>query len=274
MRVGEGLGRGGNVRRGGDFRLRKSLSPGRYLALSLAAFGVILAAWLVLSLFGIVRPLFLPSPVDVVRVVVEDLRDGSLWVNMGYSVFRVMLGFLLSALLALPIGIFAGSFRPVEAVIAPVCEFVRYMPVPAFVPLVMVWFGIGEGAKVFIVFLGCFFQMVLMVADDARSVPDDLLAASYTLGTRRLSTITRVLIPAMAPRVMQTLRMIVGWGWTYLTVAELVASKSGLGYSILLAQRFLRTDRIFAGILVIGILGLITDRLFVFASKRLFPWAE
>ena len=183
-------------------------------------------------------------------------------------------GFLISTLIGVPLGILAGSFRPVEAVIAPICEFIRYMPVPAFVPLVMVWCGIGEGAKITIVFLGCFFQMVLMIADDARSVPDDLLSSSYTLGTTRWTTITKVLIPAMAPKMMLTLRMMIGWGWTYLTVAELVASSSGLGYSILKAQRFLHTESIFSGILVIGILGLITDRLFALAIKKMFLWAE
>lgn len=258
----------------GDFRLRKSMDMRRYAVTSVGAFVALLVIWTLLSVAGIVNPLFLPTPLSVVQEVVSQAQAGELWTNMGYSVFRVTSGFLLSAVLAIPLGILAGSFKPAEAIIAPLCEFVRYMPVPAFVPLVMVWFGIGESAKIFIVFLGCFFQLALMIADDARSVSDDLLASSYTLGTTRWGTITKVLVPAMAPRVMQTLRMVIGWGWTYLTVAELVASQSGLGYSILKAQRFMNTEAIFAGILVIGLLGLITDRLFAFASKKLFPWAE
>lgn len=258
----------------GDFRLRKDMEMHRYALTSICAFVVLFVVWTLLSVLGIVNPLFLPTPLDVVKDIISSAQTGELWSNMGYSVFRVTSGFLVSAVLAIPLGILAGSFKPAEAVIAPLCEFVRYMPVPAFVPLVMVWFGIGEEAKIFIVFLGCFFQLVLMIADDARSVSDDLLASSYTLGTNRWTTITKVLIPAMAPRVMQTLRMVIGWGWTYLTVAELVASQSGLGYSILKAQRFMNTKAIFSGILVIGLLGLITDRLFAFASKKLFPWAE
>ena len=193
---------------------------------------------------------------------------------MGWSIFRITMGFVISVIIGGPLGILAGSFKRIDAVITPICEFIRYMPVPAFVPLVMVWCGIGEGAKISIVFLGCFFQMVLMVADNARAVSDDLLSASYTLGTTRFTTITKVLIPAMAPNMMLTLRMMIGWGWTYLTVAELVASNSGLGYSILKAQRFLHTESIFSGILVIGVLGLITDRIFAFAIKKMFPWAE
>lgn len=221
-----------------------------------------------------VKELFLPSPLKVLNDIVSCAKDGSLWANMGWSIFRITMGFVIAVVIGVPLGILAGSFKRVDAVVTPICEFIRYMPVPAFVPLVMVWCGIGEGAKISIVFLGCFFQMVLMVADNARAVSDDLLSASYTLGTTRFTTITKVLIPAMAPNMMLTLRMMIGWDWTYLTVAELVASNSGLGYSILKAQRFLHTESIFSGILVIGVLGLITDRIFAFAIKKMFPWAE
>ncbi|MCK9171205.1 MAG: ABC transporter permease [Treponema sp.] len=258
----------------GAFQLRKDITKQQYVVSAVMTFVLILVIWLLLCKSGKIKPIFLPHPVKVVRDIIQGAADGSLWMNIGYSVFRITMGFLISVAIGVPLGILAGSFKPLEAVISPVCEFVRYMPVPAFVPLVMVWCGIGEWAKIIIVFLGCFFQLVLMIADDTRSVPDDLLASSYTLGTRRWTTITKVLIPAAAPRMMLTLRMMIGWGWTYLTVAELVASSSGLGYSILKAERFLHTESIFSGILVIGTLGLITDRLFAFAIKRLFPWEE
>lgn len=113
-----------------------------------------------------------------------------------------------------------------------------------------------------------------MVADDALSVPDDLINAGYTLGTTTPMTIFKIIIPAMLPRLMETLRMMIGWAWTYLVSAELVAANSGLGYTILKSQRFLATDAIFGGIILIGILGLITDRIFAFLNKKLFPWAE
>jgi len=258
----------------GDFRLRKEISKNKYTKIAVITFIVIFGLWTLISETGMVDSLFLPAPRIVVMDMIEGAIDGTLWVNMGYSVFRVTMGFLMSVVLGVPLGIFAGSFRKFDAAIAPVCEFIRYMPVPAFVPLIMVWCGIGEFAKIFVVFLGCFFQLVLMIADDARSVPDDLLSSSYTLGTNRVTTITKVLIPAMAPRMMQTLKMMIGWGWTYLTVAELVASNSGLGYSIIKAQRFLHTESIFSGILVIGLLGLATDRVFTLVIRKMFPWAE
>lgn len=258
----------------GAFQLRKDISKKQYSIAAVMTFVMIFIIWLLLCKSGKIKPIFLPAPLKVVRDIAQGAVDGSLWMNIGYSVFRITMGFIISVAIGVPLGILAGSFKPLEAVIAPVCEFIRYMPVPAFVPLVMVWCGIGEWAKIMIVFLGCFFQLVLMIADDTRSVPDDLLASSYTLGTRRWTTITKVLIPAAAPQMMLTLRMMIGWGWTYLTVAELVASSSGLGYSILKAERFLHTESIFSGILVIGTLGLITDRLFAFAIKKMFPWEE
>ena len=148
------------------------------------------------------------------------------------------------------------------------------MPVPAFTPLVMVWVGIGEEAKVTLLFIGIFFQLVLMTADDAMSVSEDLLNAGYTLGATNWQTVTKILIPAMLPRSLDTLRMMIGWAWTYLVVAEMVAASSGLGYSIMKAQRFLKTYAIFTGILVIGILGLITDRVLYMLNKKLFHWTE
>lgn len=258
----------------GDFRLRKEISKQAYTIHAILTFIVIFAIWFLLCNLGLVREIILPSPITVVQDIINNAKTGALWSDMGFSIFRITMGFLISVIIGVPLGILAGSFKKVESVIAPICEFIRYMPVPAFVPLIMVWCGIGETAKIIVVFLGCFFQLVLMIADDARSVPDDLLSSSYTLGTKRWSTITTVLIPAMAPKMMLTLRMMIGWGWTYLTVAELVASKSGLGYSILKAQRFFHTESIFSGILIIGILGLITDRMFVIATKKMFPWAE
>jgi NitT/TauT family transport system permease protein len=136
----------------------------------------------------------------------------------------------------------------------------------------MIWAGIGEWAKILVIFIGCFFQLVLMVASDTRKVPIDLVHAAYTLGANRRRVIDTILIPALGPHLMTTLRLTLGWAWTYLVVAELVAVNSGLGYAIMKAQRFLNTDQIFVGIIIIGLLGLISDRLFSFANKRFFPW--
>lgn len=256
------------------FSIRRPISSRAYAALAAFVFAAIVLSWYLVSSLGIVKELFMPSPLKVIRYIMTEFASGSMLSDMWISIYRIMMGFLLAAVLAIPLGILAGSFPWMEALINPVCEFVRYMPVPAFVPLVMIWSGIGETAKIVIIFLGTFFQMVLMIADDAGSVSDDLLASSYTLGAKGSVAIRTVLIPAMLPRMMDTVRMMIGWAWTYLVVAELIAADSGLGYSILKAQRYVKTEAIFAGILVIGLLGLITDRILVWINKKLFPWAE
>ncbi len=259
---------------GGILQIRKEVDRSWYISGALFSFFAILFIWGLLSYGEVVSHVFLPTPAVVIREFFKQIMDPILWSNIGISVYRITMGFLLAAAIGIPLGILAGTFKLAEAVIQPLTEFVRYMPATAFIPLIMVWTGIGELAKIMVIFIGTFFQMVLMVADDIRTVPQDLLSASYTLGATRSQVITRVLLPAIMPNLMDTLRMMIGWAWTYLVVAELVASNNGLGYMILKAQRFLKTDVIFVGILVIGILGLVTDRLFYAANRRFFPWAE
>ena len=255
-------------------KIRKDISKKKYTLFAVATFLVILLIWFVATECGAVQEIFLPKIQNVIGYYIESVKNGSLWENMKISVYRISLGFILAVVLGIPVGILVGTFKQAEAMIRPICEFVRYMPVPAFVPLIMVWVGIGESAKITVIFIGTFFQLVLMVADDAMSVPDDLLNAGYTLGTDSKMTIFKILIPAMMPRLMETLRMMIGWAWTYLVSAELVAASTGLGYTILKSQRFLKTDAIFGGIILIGLLGLITDRIFAFVNKKLFHWAE
>ncbi len=255
-------------------KIRKNIAKKNYMIMAITSFLLILIIWYIVSACGSVSEIFLPKPINVVNYYIKTFRDGSLWENTRISVYRITLGFLYAVILGVPVGIMTGTFKKFEAVIRPLCEFIRYMPVPAFVPLIMVWIGIGENAKVTVIFIGTFFQLVLMVADDAMSVPDDLINAGYTLGTNTRNTIFKIIIPAMMPRLMETLRMMIGWAWTYLVSAELVAANTGLGYTILKSQRFLKTDAIFAGIILIGLLGLITDRIFALVNKKLFHWAE
>ena len=255
-------------------KIRKGISKKNYIVFAIVAFLGVIALWTLASAAGFVKEIFLPNPLKVLAYFGQSLKDGSLWENTKISVYRITLGFVYAMILGIPLGILMGSFKKIEAFIRPLCEFIRYMPVPAFVPLIMVWVGIGESAKITVIFIGTFFQLVLMVADDTLSVPDDLINAGYTLGTKSAQTIFKIIIPSMLPRLMETLRMMIGWAWTYLVSAELVAANSGLGYTILKSQRFLKTDAIFAGIILIGLLGLITDRIFAFVNKKLFPWNE
>ncbi len=256
------------------FRIRKSIDPKLYFKITLSSFIILIIIWQALCSFKIVNGIFLSSPFEVLKFLVNDITTGSIWENLYISCYRIFMGFLYAAVIGVPIGILVGSFNVFEAYIQPVMEFMRYLPVPAFIPLIMIWVGIGEGAKIAVIFLGTLFQLIPMVADDVRSVPEDYINAAYTLGAKRIGVLFKVMIPAMLPRMMDSLRMMMGWAWTYLVVAELVAANSGLGYTILKAQRYLKTPAIFSGILVIGLLGLIIDRSFGLISKRLFPWAE
>ncbi len=247
---------------------------GRSFALTSGfSFILLLLVWSLLSYTKAVNPVFLPTPHKVLFEMVHLLSTGAYWHHIGISLFRVSAGFMLACVIGIPIGIFAGTFKFGEAIVEPPMEFIRYMPAVAFIPLIMVWAGIGEWAKILLIFIGCFFQLVLMVADNTRRVSHDLLQASFTLGAGRWKAIETVLIPAIMPQLMNTMRLILGWAWTYLVVAELVAVNSGLGFAIMKAQRFLNTDQIFVGIIVIGLLGLISDRIFAFLNRRLYPWA-
>lgn len=256
------------------FKVRESIPKKWYVAGTALAFVGVLVIWSLLSYLEIINPVFLPTPFEVLSAFVGSLKDGAFWGDVGISVFRVFMGFLLACLIGIPLGILAGTFKFAESFVLPLSEFIRYMPAAAFIPLIMVWAGIGETAKVLVIFVGCFFQLVLMVTEDTSRINRDLLSASYTLGANRLQVITKVIIPALLPKLMTTMRLIMGWAWTYLVVAELVAANKGLGYSIMKAQRFLNTEQIFVGILVIGLLGLIIDRAFAYLNKKLFPWAE
>lgn len=261
-------------RRSRLFRIRGEIKKEWYLFGIVGIFAGGFLIWCLFSYANLVSRTFLPTPGQVLLTFIKQAQTAEFWQHVGISVYRVTMGFLLACVLGIPLGILAGTFRFAEAVIVPATEFVRYMPATAFVPLIMVWAGIGETAKILVIFIGSFFQLVLMVADNARSVSDDLLQASYTLGASGRQVLRHVLLPALMPDLMNTLRLIMGWAWTYLVVAELVAASSGLGYSIMKAQRFLNTEIIFTGIFAIGLLGLLTDRMFAFANKRLFSWAE
>lgn len=261
-------------KRTGLFRLREDIPQAAYLAIALASFLIPFAAWCYFSYSGREPAFILPTPSAVVGAFQKEFQDGTLMPDIKISVTRISMGFLLSAVLAIPLGILIGAYKTAEAAHEPFVGFFRYIPVPALIPLIMVIAGIGEPAKILLIFIGTYFQMVLMVADVTRQVPKDLLNAARTLGATRAQLLFRVLVPATLPGLMDTCRTMIGWAWTYLVVAEVVATDSGLGYSIMKAQRFMRTDEIWVGILTLGLLGLATDVIFKLVQPRLLPWAE
>ena len=253
---------------------REPISKGLYVILALSSFGFFLILWSILTYGRFVDPLFLPSPGRVFKAGVDLFMELGFTTDILSSVYRVMVGFVIAAIIGVPIGLIMGTFKVSEAFTEPVVGFIRYMPASAFIPLFILWLGIGDVEKIAIIFVGSFFQLVLMVAVVAKNVHKDLLETAYTLGAKRFQVIRRVLLPASLPGIVDTLRIIVGWAWTYIIVAELVASASGIGYMIISSQRMLRTGNIIFGILTIGMLGLITDFFAKWLYNKLFPWVE
>lgn len=180
---------------------------------------------------------------------------------------------MLAAVVAVPLGILMGAFKPVEAFFEPFVSFARYLPASAFIPLLILWAGVGEAQKLAVIFIGSVFQIVLMVALIVGSTRRDLIEAAYTLGAGSGEIVRRVMLPGAAPQVAETLRLVLGWAWTYVIVAELVGAESGIGHMIMDSQRLLDTGQMIFGIFCIGVIGLLSDLAFKWANRRLYPWA-
>jgi NitT/TauT family transport system permease protein len=254
-------------------RPQEAIPRAAYVTILVGSALGIVAVWCALTYGGIVGPLFLPSPTAVIRSGIGLAADGTLAQNAEASLYVIVTGWALAVVAGVPIGILMGSFKAVEALIEPVIDFVRYLPVSALIPLLILYIGIGAAEKIAVIFIGTFFQLVLLVADVAAHVPREQIDVSYTLGASRGQVVRRVLLPATLPGVMDTLRITMGWAWTYLVVAELVSADRGLGFMILDSMRGFFVDRIFVGLAVIGGLGLLFDLAFKWLHRRLLPWS-
>jgi NitT/TauT family transport system permease protein len=243
------------------------------VTLGIGSFVVILAAWSLASTV-IDNPLFAPSPARVWTAWVDMLQHRKFLSDVGWSTFRIVAGFLIAAVMAVPLGLLMGSFEIVRSFFQPPISFIRYMPASAFIPLLILLIGLDENEKLMIIWIGVFFQLALMVMHIAQRVPDEMLNVAYTLGASRWKVFYKVFLPATFPEVVDALRITMGWAWTYLIVAEIVAAERGIGSFILISERFLRSDRIIAAIITIGILGLITDTVFGLIHRWAFPYVE
>ncbi len=251
--------------------IRKPIGKWTYVALSIFGFLIPLLAWELTVMSGVVSHLFLPSPFRVWESLVH-WQKSTLWEDIYVSVKQVVLGFVYASLIGVPVGMAIGLYKPIEGLLQAINDFFRYMPASAFIPLVLLWIGIGDAAKVSIIFIGVFFQIIVLTADAIRNIPQEILDAMFTMGASQSEVITLGVVRAAAPDVVNILRVNMGWAWTYLVVAELVAANRGLGFAIMQAQKFMDTPRIFAGIFVIGLLGVSFDLIFRGLSKIMFPW--
>jgi len=256
------------------FELRRDIPLWSYRALAAGGFIATLLLWAWLSQQDFVNPVFVPTPASVWEAARATLSDENLWLDVKASFLRVTAGFLIALIMGIPLGLFMGSFKVFEGLLQPLTEFVRYIPVPALIPIFMVLFGIDELSKIMLIWVGTFFQLVLMVADETRRVPYELLQVSYTLGARRREVLRLVMWRGARPGIFDALRLCNGWAWTYLVVAELVAANEGLGYRVLKFSRFLQTPKIWVYLALLGMIGLGLDILFRAANRQLFHWAD
>ena len=230
--------------------------------------------WGIVTALGSVDPLFLPSPASVLQAGIAQGQAGLLWRDLAASVGRVFAGFGLSALVALPLGMAMGTNVVICRLLEPLMGLIRYMPAPAFIPLLIIYFGLGELPKVLLIFIGTLFFNSLMIMDAVKFVPPELVETALTLGGGRKQLLTRVIAPCIAPQVLDAFRINMAAAWNLVIVAELVAANEGLGKRISLAQRFLRTDEIFLGLIVIGLIGLAIDLGFRLLMRRSCAWAN
>ena len=249
------------------------VSPRRKVAYGIAFFVVFTAVWSIATFGGFVSKTFLADPVTMLREGYALFTVHGFATDIGMTVWRVFGGFVLAAVLAVPLGIAMGAYKPIEAFFEPFVSFARYLPASAFIPLLILWAGIGETQKLLVIFIGVFFQIVLMVAVTVGSTRRDLVEAAYTLGASASGIVRRVLLPNSAPAIAETLRLVLGWAWTYVIVAELIGASSGIGHMITDSQALLNTGQIIFGIIVIGVIGLVSDFLFKWANQRLFAWS-
>jgi len=250
------------------------VSPGARIALGVAFFVLFFAVWAAATFGGLVDRTFLADPLAMLRSGWVLITQMGFATDIGLTVFRVVGGFAIAALIAVPLGVAMGAYKPVEAFFEPFISFSRYLPASAFIPLLILWAGIGEAQKLAVIFLGCFFSLVLMISVAVGNTRRDLVEAAYTLGVKDASLIGRVLLPGAAPEIAEQLRMVLGWAWTYIIVAELIGASSGIGHMITDSQALLATDQIIFGIIVIGVIGLLSDLGFKRLNQRLFPWAQ
>ena len=251
-----------------------AVSPRARVVLGIAFFIAFVALWSLVTFGGLVQKTFLADPWTMVKSGWTLLTEHGFAHDIGMTVFRVVGGFVIAALIAVPLGVAMGAYKPIEAFFEPFVSFARYLPASAFIPLLILWAGIGETQKLAVIFIGAFFSLVLMISVTVGNTRRDLVEAAYTLGVGDRSLIRRVLIPGAAPEIAEHLRMILGWAWTYVIVAELIGASSGIGHMITDSQALLATDQIIFGIIVIGLIGLVSDLLFKWVNRQLFPWAQ
>ncbi len=267
------------------WHLRAPMKPTTGRLLGVVSLGVVLGVWCVVSYLQVTRngerealvpSAFLPAPHEVVKSFVFLLLDPNvnLFSAIGVSILRILKAFALTVLVAFPLGVAMGAFEPINRVFDPIVAPLRYLPITAFIPLMILWFGIDEAQKIVFLFLGTVVYLLPAIVDAIRAVPEELVQTAYTLGASRAQVIRTVLIPAALPQIFDGFRVINAIAWTYIILAEGTNSRNGIGYILGLAASHLKTEWNFAGLIVVGLIGILTDVAIRGLNSLLFSWRE
>lgn len=249
---------------------------GATLWISVISVAAVLALWVAATHLGWIRPLFLPKPQAVwaaaLQAIAGQLDNNPLWVHIGWSLFRVVTAFVFAVLIGIPVGLAMGLSRTARGLFDPIIEFYRPLPPLAYLPLMIIWFGIGETSKVLLIFLACFAPVALATRAGVRSASQEQLQAARSMGASTIQVVRHVVLPTALPDILVGLRIGMGVGWTTLVAAEMVAANAGLGQMVLNASNFLRTDVVIMGIVVIGAFAFLFEMAMRWLEAWLVPW--
>lgn len=275
----KGLGLGARIARSRPTRPGETYGvpgSGDTLKLSLVTIVALLFVWWLVTTLGWVKPLFMPSPQNVIQAFVTVWNEGftgiPLWQHVLISTLRVFGAFLLACVIGIPLGLAMGINPTVRGIVDPPIEFYRPIPPLAYLPLMIIWFGIGEVSKVLLIFLSVFAPVALGARAGVRSAAIEQIHAAYSFGATRWQVLRRVILPAALPEILTAMRIGIGFGWTTLVAAEMVAATQGIGYMVLSASQFLQTSVVIMGIIVIAAIAYAFDMLMRFLERRLVPW--
>ncbi len=256
------------------FEFNRPISLGSTLILGFSAWCAFFGLWELAVLMKLTNAVLLPGPVTVLTSFVELFTEKNYLVDIGFSLYRILVSFFLACLLAVPLGILMGTFKRVEAFFNPLVSAFRYLPAPSFIPLLLMWLGAGEEQKLALLFLGVVWFLITLIMDYAKSLPADFINSALTLGGNRWQVLWTVIVPAMLPNIVTAMRQMLAVSWTYLVIAEIIAADSGIGAMMMRAKRFVHIDEIMAGIITIGLLGLIFDIVLRQMRRVLFPYLD
>jgi NitT/TauT family transport system permease protein len=252
--------------------VRGQLTPRSRILIGLAGWGAFLGIWYGLAKSGVANPQLLPTPVDVFEALRRLFAVKNFLFDVYQSTFRILFSYVLAIGVALPIGILMGTFPAVAAFLNPLVSPFRYLPAPSFIPLLLMWLGVGESQKIALLFLGVIWFLISLIMDNTESVRMELIETARTLGATRWQILKTVILRAALPEHVNTIRQMLAASWTYLVIAEIVATTDGIGAMMMRARRFIQVDEIMAGILMIGILGWLFDAALRFFHARMFAY--